>query len=411
MVSESALRLGERLPPAAFRTYRQRAIFEACKWDIQINDHCALGDRALLIEADAWAEIAGAASCLAGELFEAEHELLAAVREGRLPGLDRKTRRRLERLPLPLAPGGPGRLIRFDFHLCDGRWFISEANCDVPGGLNEASQMPKLWPEVSGLTSPGDPTAAYAEDIVAVAGTGPVALVHATSFSDDWQMLKYLANALEAKGVEAIAAAPDGFAWKDGEARAKGARIGAIVRFFPGDWLVHTSFARAWFTATQTPVLNPVVSLLAQNKAFPLFLDALGIEAPAWRQYLPEVRPVSRRRLFDADTVLKPVYGRVGEGVAIAGVSAAKTLRNSRLAAALHPRHWIRQQRFAVSNLGTAEDPAFPTVGIYTLGSRVIGAYGRVGSRPMIDMDALDVPVFITGAATGEGNGSGRTLQ
>ena len=33
----------------AFREYRQRAIFEANKWDAQIYDHSALSKRALLL--------------------------------------------------------------------------------------------------------------------------------------------------------------------------------------------------------------------------------------------------------------------------------------------------------------------------------------------------------------------------
>jgi hypothetical protein len=39
------------------------------------------------------------------------------------------------------------RLVRFDFHLTDAGWVISEANCDVPGGINEASHLPKPAPK------------------------------------------------------------------------------------------------------------------------------------------------------------------------------------------------------------------------------------------------------------------------
>ncbi len=414
MVSAAPLRLGDRLAPAAFRSYRQRAIFEGGKWDIQINDHCALGDRALLLDGSAWAELADAASRLAAELLGAERRLLLAVKQGRLPGLDRRTRRRLARLPVPdeaEAEAVP-RLIRFDFHFCGGRWFISEANCDVPGGINEASQLVRLWPDAeAGARAPGDPGAAYVDSIVATAGGRPVAFVHATAFSDDWQLLKYLADALAARGVEAIPSAPDRIDWHDGAASIRGASLGAVVRFFPGDWLVRTRFADAWFGPAATPVLNPVLSLLSQNKAFPLFLRALGIAAPAWRDFLPEVRPISFAGLFSATEVVKPVYGRVGDGIGMAGVTPPQKLARSRLSAALFPRHWIRQERFNVSNIGTAAAPAYPCIGVYTLGSRVIGAYGRVGVQPVIDMDARDVPVFITGGQQGNGDGPGQTLQ
>ncbi len=411
MVRDGPLRLSKRLTPAAFRTYRQRAIFEAGKWDIQINDHCALGDRALVLEQAAWIELSEAANGLAGELLGAEGALLAAVRERRLPGLDRKTRKRLAQLPAGSAAGEP-RLIRFDFHLCGERWFVSEANCDVPGGINEASQLSRLWPDRDrDYDDTGDPAAAYVAAVAEIAGNRAVALVHATAFSDDWQLLKYLADRLEARGNEVIPAAPDGIVWADGAASARGTRLGAIVRFFPGDWLMRTRFAADWFRPGVTPVLNPVRSLLAQNKAFPLFLQALGLDAPTWRALLPAVRRVSLRGLFEEDTVLKPVYGRVGEGIAMAGVTPPRKLARWRLSAALFRRHWIAQDRFRPTNIGSEAEPAYPCVGIYTLGTKVIGAYGRVGRRPMIDLDAQDTPVFITGGSRSAGHDPGRTLQ
>jgi hypothetical protein len=34
--------------------------------------------------------------------------------------------------------------MRFDFHFSEEGWRISEVNCDVPGGLNEASGFPAI---------------------------------------------------------------------------------------------------------------------------------------------------------------------------------------------------------------------------------------------------------------------------
>lgn len=408
-----AIGLSEALSPAAFREYRQRAIFEANKWDAQIYDHSALSRRALLLAESEWRLIAEAAGNLARELLDAERQLQDALLDGRLTGIDRTARKRLARL-------GRGeryeaqRLIRFDFHLCDNhRWMISEANCDVPGGINEAEQLPRIWPgPTAGMVSPGEPAERYVDGIVATAKSGAVAFVHATAFSDDWQLLKYLADRIETRGLEPVPLAPDRIDWRDGFASTRGEPLAAIVRFFPGDWLLHTHFAKAWFRDASTPVLNPVISLLSQNKAFGLLLRSLGIEAPAWAAYLPPVEPISLAALRSPEKVVKPVYGRVGEGVGVPGVTPRKKLRQARLRAGLFRKHWIAQARFSPSNIGSASEPAYPCIGVYTLGTSVIGAYGRVSHRPMIDIDALDAPVFILrDTAAGGGHDPGRMLQ
>ena len=405
--------LSEALSAPAFREYRQRAIFEANKWDAQIYDHSALSKRALLLVESEWRLISDAASRLARELLDSERQLQDALLEGRLTGIDRVARRRLAQL-------GRGerfeaqRLIRFDFHLCQNhRWMISEANCDVPGGINEAEQLPKIWPgSGAGMMSPGEPAERYVDGIVATAKSGSVAFVHATAFSDDWQLMKYLADRVETRGLEPVPLAPDRIEWRDGFASSRGEPLSAIVRFFPGDWLLRNHFAKAWFREASTPVLNPVISLLSQNKAFGLLLRSLGIDAPAWATYLPPTEAISMAALRSPDRVVKPVYGRVGEGVGVPGVTTRKKLRQSRLRAGLFRRHWVAQERFSPSNIGSASEPAYPCIGVYTLGEKVIGAYGRVSQRPMIDIDALDAPVFILrDQAAGGGHDSGRVLQ
>ncbi len=93
------------------------------------------------------------------------------------------------------------------------------------------------------------------------------------------------------------------------------------------------------------------------------------------------------------------------------GVTPPRKLRKSRLSAALYRRHWVAQERFSIDNIGTLDAPAYPCVGVYTLGTRVIGAYGRVSQQPIIDMDAQDAPVFVTGRRTGGSDELGRTVQ
>jgi hypothetical protein len=407
----SAISLGKPLSAAAFRTYRQRAIFEAEKWDIQLYDHCALSASPVLIEKEAWDAVANAACRLAKELLAAEAHLLEAVRRNSLPGLDRASRRHLAIAGRAARELDGARLIRFDFHLTAEGWVISEANSDVPGGINEASALPGIWPEApDGYHSPGDPAGDYAAAIAAAVDRGPVALVHATAFSDDWQLMHYLGRVLAARDIETIPAAPNTIDWKRGGARLGSRALGGIVRFFPGDWLIQAGFGRKWFVGSETPVLNPTTSLLSQNKRFPLFCRALGITMPTWEAYLPAVEPVRVSRLQAADWVVKPAYGRVGEGIAIAGITPRRKLARARWQAALHRRHFVTQRRFQPLAVEGAEGPAFPCIGVYTLGNRVIGAYGRIGRTPLIDLDALDAPIFIAGKK-GEADARDRLLR
>jgi hypothetical protein len=407
VVGDGRLWLSEPLGDRAFRDYRQSAIFEGAKWDIQIHDHCALSRQALVISGTEWQEVSSAAVALAAELRLAEQALLAGIRGGRVPGLDRASRRWLAKVAGTTLPDVP-RLVRFDFHLTASGWVISEGNCDVPGGINEASHLAASWPGAKFGRSAGDPAGAYAAAIARASGGRPVALVHATSFSDDWQLLKYLADALARRGVASVPADPGAIAWRDGKAEHGGTRLGAIMRFFPGDWLIRTGFAGAWFAASETPVFNPVTSLVVQNKRFPILCKRLGLPLPTFARFLPAVEPVRLRGLFDAARVVKPAYGRVGEGVGVTGVTAPHRLRKIRLMAALFPRAWLLQERFETAEAGSAEAPAYPCLGVYTLGTEVVGAYGRLSPTPVTDLHALDAPVFIAGE---ESHGRHRMLQ
>lgn len=399
--------LSEPLSKRDFREYRQRAIFEGAKWDIQIYDHCSISPRALVVGAAEWKTVVQAAEDLARELRFAEKALLAALRGGGLPGLDRRSRRYLAHCGPAGSPEVP-RLVRFDFHLTDAGWVISEANCDVPGGINEASHLPKAWPAALAAQSVGDPAEHYADRIAAIAAGAPVALVHATAFSDDWQLLKYLADALARRGVAALPSSPAEIAWTGGRASRDGERLGAIVRFFPGDWLIKTDFADRWFRDGETPVLNPVTSLLVQNKRFMLLCRAAGIALPAFEKFLPATGPISTARLLATDGVIKPAYGRVGEGIGVPGLTPSWQLAKVRMKAGIFRRSWLLQERFHTGNIGANGEPVFPCLGVYTLDDRVIGAYGRLAPTPLTDVNALDAPVFVAGEGV---DGPDRVLQ
>jgi hypothetical protein len=192
----------EPLDGAQFAELRRRAIVDCCKWDPQVGDACAIARSPLVVSRTAWNEVVRIAESLAAETLAAERELVERPELHPPLGLPRAARRALRRAASIGAPAGAARLVRFDFHFTTEGWRISEANCDVPGGLNEASGLPlAIGAHYAWATSVGDPAGAYAKAIAARTGRGgTVALVHATAYSDDQQMMLFVARRLEAAG-------------------------------------------------------------------------------------------------------------------------------------------------------------------------------------------------------------------
>jgi hypothetical protein len=76
-----------------------------------------------------------------------------------------------------------------------------------------------MLPYYAGTAPVGDPVSAYAAAIAAaVPRGGVVTLVHATAYSDDQQMMVYLARRLETAGVSTHLASPLHVRWRGQEA-------------------------------------------------------------------------------------------------------------------------------------------------------------------------------------------------
>lgn len=404
------MRLGERLAPAAYAALRRRAIFECCKWDPQVEDVSVLAPWPLWLSRRAWDELARLAGALHDETLALERALLEpahmqAVGELCVPPALRRALASstwLGKRAAPLAQAGP-RVMRFDFHPTAEGWRVSEVNCDVPGGYVEASGVTALFAELLGATPTGDPAGALAKALAnaARARDGGVALVHATAYSDDRQVMEYLARRLRALDVPATPCAPDALVLDEGEAILDGAKLGALLRFFPAEWLESVrprATARAFFRGLQTPSTNPGCALLAQSKRLPLLWDALGVEVPCWRALLPEtrdVRSLDERALSGEEWVLKPALGRVGADIALPGATPAPARAKILRAARRHPREWIAQRRFVTAPLSCDEGARYPCLGVYTLDGRAIGVYGRLGATPLVDHRAQDVAVLL----------------
>jgi glutathionylspermidine synthase len=388
--------------PAEHARLRRRAIFECCKWDPQVEDVSTVAPFPLMLRRDAWEEIARLSETLASEAIAAEEELARRPELHRDLGLPFSVRRALRHGD---PPPGIARVLRFDFHWTTEGWRISEANTDVPGGFNEASGFSRLLaPCFPGAEPAGDPAGCLADAVAsATPQGGAVALIHATAYTDDRQVMVFLARELEARGRRALLAAPDHLRWRDGRACIESewfkGELDAIVRFFPAEWLPNLPRSSGWknfFHGGKTPVCNPATALLTQSKRFPLVWDRLKTPLPAWRSLLPEtVDPRDSGWKRDPGWVLKPTLGRVGDGIGLVGATPEKEWEQIRRDVRFGPRWWAAQRKFTAIPMEIEGEAVYPCVGVYTIDGRAAGAYGRVARKPIINHLAQDAAVLV----------------
>jgi glutathionylspermidine synthase len=253
-----------------------------------------------------------------------------------------------------------------------------------------------------GYLIPPDPTKAYVAAIRAVVNEGAsIGLVHATAHCDDRQVMQYLGQRLERSSMQAVALSPSHLKWESGCARFTGpfsaVQPGLLVRFFPAEWLpnLHPSSWRPWFCGGKIPMSNPGTAILIQSKCLPLVWDELKTSLNTWRSLLPETKFANNVPPNSPEWVFKPVFGRVGEDVAIAGVTEQRAYKEIIRDVSRHPVNWIAQRRFDMVPLETGSGVQYACLGVFTLDCRAVGAYGRIATKPLIDHDAQDIAVLI----------------
>jgi glutathionylspermidine synthase len=293
--------------------------------------------------------------------------------------------------------------MRFDFHLTETGWAVSEVNSDVPGGLAEAS----VWPEIAARYVDGFPSENVAAQLLQafqskIKKNGTVAFVHATSYSDDRQVMQFLGDYFERNGLHTIYAAPDHIKWVDYHAKCviKGQEcdIDGIVRFFPLEWLINLPSGAHWqgYYDSQTPSCNSPVAMFAQSKRLPLIWDTLGVTIPAWKQLLPETRDPRSVPPNEKGWIYKPALGRVGEGVLIEEAITLKEQAQIKKAVQKEPKNWVAQRRFESLPVSAADGKEYHIcVGVFTVDGNYAGFYGRISPYPRIDANAIDIPVLI----------------
>ncbi len=397
------LRAEPPIPPDAFATLRRRAMFDCFKWDPQMEDVQVLAPFALTIDEGTWRHLADAAARLAAEATQAEHEILGRTDLLRKLGLPRAIRQVLSRTGSAQDDRHEGaRFCRFDFHPAEEGWVISEANTDVPGGFIEASGLSRLFlPHVPGARVAGDPAEALAHAVRTLVGErAHVLLAHATAYTDDHQVMAFVAERLRERALRASLRSPDALRWESDRAcTTDGDTVDAVVRFFPAEWLPNLPRETGWrafFRSGPTILCNPGSAIIVQSKRFPLVWDDLKTPLPAWRKFLPEVRDV-RDVPWQTDEgwVLKPALGRVGDGIGIRGVTSERDWRAIGRSARWHAPYWAAQRRFRPLAVETPEGPYYPCLGVFTVGGRACGIYGRISRIPLIDHRARDVAVLI----------------
>lgn len=396
------------VPEAAFRAVRTRTIFDCCKWDPQVEDVTVLSPQPVVLAADVWQALGRDAEALYQETVAAERALLTRPELHAQLGLPRAVRRVLARAgrqgPCPAA----ARVFRFDFHATTDGWRVSEVNADVPGGYIEASGFARLmhayYPH---LSLPDDPAAALVAAVRRATRPGAtIGLVHATAYTDDRQVMVFLARQLAAHGLATCLLSPAALTWEGGRAAGWSDTelkpLDALVRFFPAEWLPNLPQRTAWahfFVGAQTPQSNPATALLVQSKRLPLVWDALGLELPTWRRLLPETHAPRAVSLATGDWILKPALGRVGEDIALCGVTPPRVWQSAVRRARWWPRDWVAQRRFTPLPLDTEAGPRFPCIGVYVIDGAAAGAYVRLGRTPLVDHTAEDAALLIAPAA------------
>jgi glutathionylspermidine synthase len=391
------------LSPEAQWPLREDIIFRCGKWDAQCRDHPIMAPYALILDDAEWTMIKQLAGELSAQILATEYEILQRPELHVELGIPQPIRNLLRKYPEEVRSSGI-RLMRYDFHFTTQGWRISEVNADVPGGFLEASDAAVLIARHYPAYAPtGNTCTAYAEAIHRLCGTsGYVGLVHATCHTDDRQVMECLSRHLQERGLRTVILSPSHLRWAGTTVSVEAAfatgRLDCIIRHYPAEWLPLLPRRECWtgfFRENNIPKSNPGQAILLQTKRLPLVWNKLHTPVPTWRALLPESQCPSRVSTWTDEWVVKPALGRVGEDVAIAGVTPITDLQRIRAAALRCPRAWVAQRRFQHVPISTPDGQRFPCLGVFTVGTAAVGAYGRVSRTPLVNGDAQDVAVLI----------------
>ena len=391
------------IPDKEYTSYKYDLIFNAYKWDPQVEDHNTVSKYVVLIDRKTREELKRYAEELSKETIMIENYLsknLNLIKDLNLP---KKCVRELNNIS-NYKEEEHIRLMRFDFHPTEKGWAISEVNSDVPGGLSEASLWPKLANKYFKDYEPSEDVSKILlkEFKSKLNDNSTVAFVHATSYSDDRQVMQFLGDYFDKFEFNTLYLAPDHIKWKDNKAysilEGNECEIDGIFRFFPLEWLnnLPRKSGRFGYYSSKTLSCNHPISLFAQTKRLPLIWDKLDFEVPTWKKLLPATKKINEIP-FDKDKwVYKPALGRVGEGIYIEEALSIKEMKDIKKDIKKHPKEWIMQEKFKSKPVITEDNKEYHLcMGVFTVNSKFAGYYARVSEFPRIDGRAKDIPVLV----------------
>ena len=161
------------------------------------------------------------------------------------------------------------------------------------------------------------------------------------------------------------------------------------MRYFPVEWL-EFSPNTDWqsMVASQTPSANPATALLTQSKRLPLVWDELQVDMPTWKKLLPETRCASK---IEDGFILKPAFGRVGEGINIVGTLSETENEDIKNAATANPEQWVAQKMFESLPINGLH----LNLGVFVVDGQFARLYGRTSKVARIDASASEIPVLV----------------
>ena len=380
------------IPPQHYPDYRMDVMFDGYKWDLQAGEQSTISDSVLLLEQEDAIFLADHAVKLYHETIEMErvlHDNPEVVLE---LGISKKMTDAL--CNCKYDPDKHIRFMRFDFHPTTNGWQISEVNSDVPAGYPEASILPALALRYfDGYRQFGCFGEVMKRRLMKLVPPGStIAYLHDTHTVEDYQILHYIGDMMEREGYEAVYASPENISWVNGKAYVKAEALSAIIRYFPVEWMEFSQNVD-WhgFVNAKTPSCNHPIALLTQSKRLPLVWDALGVDVPIWKKLLPETRDCDNT--IPDEWILKPAFGRVGEGINIPGTMSEEEDYEIKKAARAEPTQWVMQKMFESKPV----DDMHVNVGVFVIDGEFAGFYARISREARIDEDASEIPILVKG--------------
>ena len=402
-----------QIPPEKYDEYRLTLMFDCYKWDPQFLDNNTVATHALVLTQEEYQELKQLTEAMDHETIAAEEFLNQHLDLAKPLHLSKKMKNEIPTMG-NYDPKKHVRLMRYDFHpVVGGGWAVSEVNSDVPGGFAEGS----LWgPVAIDAIGEGDYTYIDFSENLANAITskvrpgGTIAFPHCTCYSDDRQVMQFIADKLEKRGFKTIQCAADHLKFENGQAISildgHTGLVDGIVRFNPLEWVKELK-PKNWagYFNTETMSCNHPIALFAQTKRWPFVFDVLeqnGISMATWRALLPETLDVKDAKGKEG-FIYKPVYGRVGEFIGIKEACTEKEYKQILREVKWSPKSYLAQKKFISQPLIGADGKEYHVgLGSYTVDGKHAGFYARVNTTPRIDSNAADIAVIIERGATND---------